>query len=143
MRLEVLLTPITHLNQARVQKCLGGLQVPCLCIRFEQWVTSPQDARVSDLQLSDRISGLQDLLAASLPNLRFLAIITGPYAFKNVNIPFKAERTWWRITRRDGDGGSAVAELIPRWRGERLRDHLHGMDYKSLSKLRASEIELP
>lgn len=40
------------------------------------------------------------------------------------------------------EGEWAEAVSIPQWKGERLRDRLHGMDYKSLVELKPEEILL-
>lgn len=84
--------------------------------------------------------GIQDVLAALLVNLQFLAITVGPYTFQDRNERLEEERMWWRICRQEGNGRGGVAEPISHGEGDQLRERLHKMDYKSLMSLRTSYI---
>lgn len=101
--------------------------------------------------IADTLKDVHHILAKSLPHVRYFAISVGAHfeyripdptvdeSSEDIETEWRDERTWWRVRR---DGGEAVPELIPRWKGERLRDRLHSMDYKSLWNLKPDDVEL-
>lgn len=110
----------------------------------------PSDT-VEEGELATALDGIQDVLANFLPHLRYLAVTARTNVLRDdpdgywLEIPMPIEQsTWWRIHRHGGgsDGMEmAMAERIPEWKGENLRDRIRGMDYSTLMNLKPDEME--
>lgn len=118
------------------------LTAPCLCITFRQFNSVLQELQVEETRVAQTILAekLQDVIARSLPHLRFLAITVGPYFtfYDEIYTKLPERLSWWRIRRPEG--GIPVAQPMSHWVGERLLDRLHNMTYDALVKLKPEEI---
>lgn len=93
--------------------------------------TSDEENERLELEVREATSGIQNLLANSLPKLQFVTITYDPCIRRDG----RDENIWWQIRQPQGVGEEAVVEPIPRWKGEKLKQHLRSMDYEVLSKL--------
>ena len=98
-------------------------------------------------EVEDALKDVHNVLAKALPHVRYLAVSVGSHfesripdpAIDQAETEWRDERTWWRVCR---DGAEAVPEPIPRWKGERLKERLHSMNYKSLWNLKPDDVEI-
>lgn len=104
-----------------------------------------QEGQREEIKIAEALRDVQNVLARSLPRLRFLSVNVGPYfrldeRGEYINLP--EQRIWWRVRRHEDDGRDPEVELIPQWKGEQLSNRLHNMDYESLLKIKPHEIDL-